>query len=295
MERYFKTMRLIGLAFLAACGGVNQTGERPEVIVPERSHTAGDALLDRVPAGADLVVEIDLERMRQNPTLGPLVRAWAERGGLGLDLDLLGGTDAILIAVYGIGAGKPSYLSLVRGVQEALPSGEWLDDEVAAIGPPKLLARTREVARGQAEALSSDDELMRVRTLAMPARAAGASLRAAGRFGFDERVALSRAFQLAAVPTAVSVWGDVADDLAVVGIFEGEDEEEARDLAEILTELRERAASSPILARLVLGYVVRLVEIRVVDEDVEVTFVVGPNRLGMIADRLTRRLEEQAQ
>src|SRR5688572_8932413 len=76
-----------GLA--AGCGGRGRAGRGPgssgvppsgkaDSEVPPRAATGGDGLLGLLPAGADVVVELDMARLRDNPVVGALVRRAAE-------------------------------------------------------------------------------------------------------------------------------------------------------------------------------------------------------------------------
>ena len=67
-------MRIAALACVAllACGG----GARRPVTaqpVPTRITTVGDRIMALLPEGAQLIIEIDLARLRKNPVVGKLV------------------------------------------------------------------------------------------------------------------------------------------------------------------------------------------------------------------------------
>ena len=57
---------------------------------------------------------------------------------------------------------------------------------------------------------------MNLRDHAMPPGATGAVIRVTARLPFDARIAFARQTGLDAAPAQLSVWGDVADDLAIV-------------------------------------------------------------------------------
>ena len=181
-----------------------------------RAATAGDRLLARVPAGAELVLEVDLARLRGNAAVGAMVSALVD-GGAALPVELpapLAGADAVLLAAYRIGDADATAITIVEGGTRpaaalALEGGAWaLADEGEAAG---LLA----VAAGGPSA-AGDAALLAVRAEAMPAAAAGASVRVAARLDAGARASLAASLDVAPAPATISLWADVADDLAVV-------------------------------------------------------------------------------
>src|SRR5688572_33002013 len=70
---------------VAACGGYQPAAGSPSrtPLVDERPATAGTPLLALLPAGADVVVELDLARLRANPTVGPVLAAVPRRSAAG--------------------------------------------------------------------------------------------------------------------------------------------------------------------------------------------------------------------
>jgi hypothetical protein len=177
----------VALALLAAplagCGGTSrgQGGLSPEL--PSRTATAGDELLPLLPAGAQVIIELDLERARQSESIGALVRTLLDQGGAVATaaaqlsgLGELGGAKAsdihaVIIASYAVGTAEAYTLTLVRPgggdaraladqlgavfVEDALDDG--LGDGAAGptglsvLGPPHLVAEVakRALARAQ--------------------------------------------------------------------------------------------------------------------------------------------------
>ncbi|MCB9562763.1 MAG: hypothetical protein H6708_20370 [Kofleriaceae bacterium] len=94
---------------------------------------------------------------------------------------------------------------------------------MVALAPPDWVAWLAAAAAGDVATAAGDDALRALRAAAMPARADGAALRVTARLGFDARISLAGLVGVEVAPAAVSVWGDVADDLAVVAVLDGED------------------------------------------------------------------------
>ncbi len=282
------------VAALTALGcGSTPSPATPAIEVPRRAATAGDELLTLIPAGADALLEIDLARLRANGTVGPLVRAMAAPNELGLGFDLVRDADLVIIASYGVGSASAANLTIVRGdgardIAGAQPIGE----RTVALAPPSLASRIDAVRLGAQPSLAQSRALLAVRARAMPGQAQGAALRASAVLGFDARVALARDLDLDAVPRALSVWGDVADDLAIVARLDGDDVREGKRLAAAFERARDRVASSETLSRLVLGYVVRGAQVSSKGASARAVLVVGPRRLERIVQRLMDKLGE---
>jgi hypothetical protein len=288
------------LACAALLGCAENTGVKPgELIkVPPRAVTAGDELLSWAPAGANVIVEVDVARLRANQAVGAVVEALSSLSVPGWDLGLLARADALLLCAYDTGSDQAVTLTLVRG-DDVAAWGIAVGERTAALGPPALVARVGAVRAGREPSLAMDRALLSVRTQAMPARAEGATVRAAARLSFDARVALASQLDLDRVPTAISVWGDVVDDLAVVAMLQGEDEGEARELARAMARAIEgwrrglaRHSWAPArYLQLLLGGV----EITERGGAARVVLVIAPDRLRRMTDRLLRSLPESRQ
>jgi hypothetical protein len=293
--------RLAGLliACLAASCSRDARPAQETASVPARRATAGDRILAFAPSGAEAVLEIDLARLRRNPAVGPLVRAVT--AGQVARPDLVGAADLLVFVSYRIGESDAGQLVFAAGAEvERLPGARVLEPDLAAIGPPALLDRVDLVRAGAAPALATDRALLRVRALAMPERAHGASLRMAARLGFEARLSLARRLELDAVPAWLSVWADVADDLAAVALLGGDGPGEARDLARAVERVRNRVARSGPTRRLGLARTVAGTEVNVRGNEVRTVLVVGPQRLERLVSRVLARLtappaQEQAQ
>ncbi|HVK83920.1 MAG TPA: hypothetical protein VM513_07425, partial [Kofleriaceae bacterium] len=75
-------MKRVALLVLVACGGsstkppVTTQAQRPQIA------TAADRILPLLPEGAQVVIEIDLARLRANAVVGPLVTKALDGEGL---------------------------------------------------------------------------------------------------------------------------------------------------------------------------------------------------------------------
>lgn len=295
---------------MAASACASQTSDEPTTAaaaprpaVPERAPTAGDELMAWAPAGADLVLELDLSRLRENPVLGPLLASLAappgdpsaasrnQAGGPTWDLDreLLSRTDAVLLAAYHVGEERAATLTLLRG---DAPVGTRIAERLYALGPPERVAHIQAVRSGAAASLADDRALMAVRTRAMPARATGAFLRGAARLGFDARVALASQLDLDSVPATVSVWADVADDLAVVVTLSAEPGQ-GPGLARALAALRDRVARIPWVRERWLHVTLRGLDVSATDTRVRAVLVIAPNPLQRMIARFLRTLDAE--
>jgi hypothetical protein len=229
----------------AACGG----GAAPAAVSPaEPPPAATERLLAMLPQGAQIVVEVDLARLRANPVIGAVVtRALAEpprstpdatpaaawlrfvlrgappdgpAGDPAGDASPLAAADQVVLAAYGVGTAQAATLTLLAAPRE-VPGATRIADGAYAVGPPDWIAQTEQrvalATTGHAElSIRPAPELLELRAHAMPAAAPGASLRITARLSFDARIALTRQTGIDTPPAQLSAWGDVVDDLAVV-------------------------------------------------------------------------------
>jgi hypothetical protein len=282
---------LLAAAALAGggCGSKNQPSPKP-VEVPSRRATGGEPILRHAPAGADAVLEVDLARLRKNPTVGPLVTALTAGGEVGGDLVAV--AEVMVVASYRIGEADAGQLVFVAGPRATeLRGAHRIDDRLVVFGPPALVRQVDAVGAGQAPPLASDRALLRARALAMPERAAGASLRMAADLPFDARLALARRLEIDVVPEWISVWFDVADDLAGVALLGGGADADPKDLVTAVTRLRDRLAGADSVKRVGLDALVGHVAVEVVGSDARVVMVVGPRRLARLVASVMDRMK----
>jgi hypothetical protein len=277
----------------------------PQADAP-RPPTAATELLALAPAGAQVVVELDLGRVRDNPAVGALYRAFTHAGAPGGEaaagaaeappFALFRDAELVVICSYDVGAPAAASLTLVRAAAQPDPGprGARLDDRTVALGPAPLVARVARLHAGRAASvrgsMAGDPEFLRLRDAAMPERASAAAARVTARLPFDARIALANLLEVDAVPAALSVWGDVIDDLAVVALLSGDDAGDAADLAAAVVRWRDHADGHALVERWRLAPLLRRV---VVERDgalARVELVVGPQALGRAARRLEARL-----
>jgi hypothetical protein len=214
------------LAVLAvACGGGG--ARQLPAAKPAHAHvvTGTEHVLALLPEGAQLVVEIDLARLRANPVVGDVAaKALAELGAdskipgvpLAVRGSPLAGADTIVMAAYGVGTAQAATLTIL-GTKQDLADSTRIAPDLVAIGPDEWVGQLQARAAIDAQhPLAAPDELMKLRDHAMPPGATGAVLRVTARLPFDARVAFARQTGLDSAPAQLSVWGDVADDLAIV-------------------------------------------------------------------------------
>jgi hypothetical protein len=284
---------LLATILASGCSRARPEADAPVVSVPARAATAGDRILALAPTGAEAVLEVDLARLRGNPAVGPLVRA-VTASQLARP-DLMGASDLLVFCSYRVGEADAAQLVFAAGAEvERLPGARVLEADLVAIGPPALLDRVDLVRAGIQPPLSADRALARVRAMAMPERARGASLRMAARLGFEGRLSLARRLELDAVPAWLSVWVDVADDLAAVALLGGDGAGEAQDLAHAVARVRDRLSRTTPARRLGLGRAVARTAVNVQGSEVRVVLVVGPRRLGQLVEHVLARLSAPA-
>jgi hypothetical protein len=230
------------VAALAAAGAIGCGGGRaPVTSTPEPPPAGTERLLAMLPQGAQVVIEVDLARLRTNPVVGAVVtRALADpdAGGSGegpgapatawLRGVLRGAApespliaaDQLVLAAYGVGTAQAATLSLLAAPRDIAGAAR-VAEGVYALGPPEWVdqAEQRIAMAGTGAAgfaIRATPELLALRAHAMPAEAPGASLRMTAQLSFDARIALARQTGLDVAPAQISAWGDVADDLALV-------------------------------------------------------------------------------
>ena len=205
---------------LAGCGGAR----RADVPAAPAPATPAERALAMLPQGAQVVVEIDLARLRANPVVGEVVaRALAERTAdlpAGVPASPLAAADHVVLAAYGVGTAQAAVLTIL-GAPHDIAGATRLADGFYAIGPPDWVDQAQQrvalASTGEhAFAISAPPELLELRRHAMPGKAPGASLRVTARLSFDARVALARLTGLDAAPAQLSAWADVVDDVALI-------------------------------------------------------------------------------
>ncbi|HUH04253.1 MAG TPA: hypothetical protein VML75_19785 [Kofleriaceae bacterium] len=287
---------LLVLGCAAACGGNDPPARVPEPEVPVRAATGAEPLLAVLPAGAALIVELDLARVRANPTAAPMVHALGaapvmvreEDAMLALGQVLLQRADAVVLASYRVGGDDAATLIAVRPANAL--EGTTVIGGVGLLGPKAWIERARAASGDSAATVAGDTRLLAVRASAMPAEASGAALRISGVLDFEARVAMASRFELDVVPASISVWGDLADDLAVVALLGGDKLGEGASYARAVKRVLDRMADEPALVWLGLGGVVGGATIESSERIARVVLLMSPKRFTLTSKRLVKQL-----
>ena len=252
-------MKRLAVLVLCACGG-GRGARPPAPTAPVHVVTGTEHVLALLPDGAQLIVEIDLARLRKNPVIGDVAtKALAQLGAdaklPGMPIKLQGSplaaADSIVMAAYGVGTADAATLTVLQTKQDLADSTR-IAPALVAIGPDEWTSQLASRAAIDAQhALVPSDELMRLRDHAMPPGATGAILRVTARLPFDARIAFARQTGLEAAPAQLSIWGDVVDDLAIVVDADAADpgdkaaHEAAKRFAGMIKATLEAAADDP--------------------------------------------------
>jgi hypothetical protein len=213
-------------ATAVACGGDRRARQpaEPDPATSTAPKTTTERILAMLPPGAQVVIEIDLARLRANPVVGEVVtRALAERTedlAAGVPASPLVAADQVVLAAYGVGTAQAATLTVLAAPHDVTGATR-LAEGFYAVGPPDWVEQVQQrvvlATTGEAKfAIRAAPELLELRNHAMPAKASGASLRVTARLPFDARIALARQTGIDAAPAQLSAWGDVADDLGLI-------------------------------------------------------------------------------
>lgn len=269
---------------LLACGG---TATPAAPIVLARATTAGQGLLSVAPIGADLLLELDLKRLRDNPVVGDVLSSVASPENAAT-VDLLQQAEVALLCVYNIGE-APRQLIILRSQAESLPGTVALGEKVFAVGDAELLSLAAGI-QGPEQSMLADEEMLRLRNQVMPAEARSAALRVAVRLDFDARVAIASKVAMSEVPISMAVWGDVVDDMAVIAHLASEAQGEAPRLEKAVLALLKRVASHVFSRSLGLSTPISGARVTRDDKVVKVLVLLGPKRLQYVVTRLLKQL-----
>jgi hypothetical protein len=291
------------LAFAVAFAACHHAADKDDPIVtpipaPRPSQT--ERMVALLPDGAQVIVELDLARLRANAAVGPL--ATSALAAMGSDSRLpglpivaagspLGSADAVVLAAYGVGTSQAATLTLLA-TKADVPGGTRVSPEVVAIGPDEWTGQLATRAALDAQhPLAISDELRALRKHAEPEQATGAVLRATARLSFDARVALARITGIEVAPALISVWGDVADDVAVVVDADAVDpgdkaaKDSAKRLAHTIRGLFAEVGDDPLVRGLGVGPSLDDAHLAMQGTWVRATVVVGPRHLARVVER----------
>ena len=225
--RSLATCALVAALAAGGCGGSHHAGGTTSIAVAPT--TPDEQLLALLPDHPQVVVEVDLARLRANPVVGALVvRVLADNlvpmpddphAGSTLERNdqLLATADHLCLAAYGVGTDAAATITLVD-VQHAPAGATPVGDHYYALGPAEWV-RQVEARAGLVTAntpLAVSPELLALRARSMPAGAPGATLRITARLSAQARAELAKDIGIANPPAQLSIWGDVVDDLAIV-------------------------------------------------------------------------------
>ncbi|HEY4181528.1 MAG TPA: hypothetical protein VGM90_31995 [Kofleriaceae bacterium] len=293
------TRSLAILVLIAACGG---SSKHPTTSMAETFEAKGptDRILALLPDGAQVIVELDLARLRANPVVGALVTS-AILGGAGDRLpaevaaEPLATADALVLAAYGVGTGKAATV-IVLATKNAVPNGVPLGEGLVALGPSdwtgQLEARAAiaGVTNGDAPKIMPPKDMMEVRDHAIPPKAPGSSFRLTARLPFDARVELARELNLDTVPSELSIWADFVDDFAIIiDADAGDGGKASKDDVKRLDKATRRMliglTSEPAVK--LLGLVPSIENARITAQGawLRTIVVVGPDRLSRVVER----------
>ncbi len=314
-------MRLAVVALVvAACGGARgrtTTTSSPQTPVAART---ADWLVPLLPDGAQLVVEVDLARLRANPVVGAV--AADVLGDLGADTRVPGlpiqaqgspiaGADYIVLAAYGVGTAQATTLLLlatkapianaVRVTSDIVVLGDadWVD-QVAHRAAIAKLYPDAPAPVGEPLSVIAGEDLTRLRDHAMPPGAPGATLRVTARLPFDARVAFTRLMGLEAAPAQLSVWADIVDDAAVIIDADAADpgnndpKDARKRLLASLARILQAVAAEPAVRA--IGVSPNIVNATVKEQGTwaRVIIQIGPRQLGRVVERLKTQLAAPA-
>src|SRR5690349_20501097 len=203
--------RLLSVAAAAACSH----SQPPATPAPPPKPLVGTArVLPLLPDGAQLIVEIDLGRLRANTMVGEVATRWlAQLGGdshvPGLPISVAGSpladADAIVHAAYGVGTEHAATITVLSTKAE-LAGTTRLAPDLVALGPDDWVGQVATPAGIAATTpLVASSELLRLRDHAVPAGATGAVVRVTARLPFDARVAIARETGLDLAPAQLSL------------------------------------------------------------------------------------------
>ena len=289
---------LLVIAVALGCGG-----HAPRPVTSTRAPTPGENVLAILPDGAQVIVELDLARLRANPTVGETAKAVLGSVGAdshlpGLPMSVMGSplasADQVVLAAYGVGTAQAATITILT-TKADIPGGVRISPELVALGPEDWVSQLEARAALAVEhPLAVPDAVLKLRDHAMPQGATGAIVRITARLPFDARVALARMTNVDAAPAELSLWCDVADDLAIVVDTDAVDpgdhdakaaKDSARRLAHTIRGVLAALADSPAIRA--LGVPTSLSDARLVTEGTWVRTIVdvGPRHLARVAER----------
>ena len=215
-----KWLLAIAVVVTCACGGSKAAKTSKPLSLPEPK-TVGDKIVALLPHGAQIVVELDLARLRANPVIGEtLTKALAAPLDLPKDVPApaLSVADVIVFAAYGVGTSSAATIAVIASSQDIPDATRLPVADLYAMGPGEWVRQleARAALSIGTTPVRAPPELLKLRDRAMPEKAPGASVRVTARLPFDARVALAKDSGLESAPAQLSIWADVVDDFAII-------------------------------------------------------------------------------
>ena len=293
----WRALALSLLLALVACGG-RRTHSTRATAAAARVPTPQDRLLALLPQGAQVVIEIDLARLRANPVVGALVTRVLGAGTLpdiaGVPAAPLGSAERIVLASYGVGTAQAATVTLIEAKAE-VAGARPITEGVWGLGPPEWIEpienRAALAAAGVGKQLAPPEDILALRDVAIPKGAPGSSVRVTARLGFDARISLARQTGLDSAPAQLSLWGDVVDDAGIVLEADATDPGDkatkqavARLEAAVRGALRALAAE-PLAKALGLTSTISAARITVHGRWVRCVIAIGPEHLKRVVER----------
>jgi len=291
-------MRFALVALLVcACGGKDKGASAPTIA---RELTKAERMIALLPNGCQMLVEIDLQRLRGNPVVGDVAkRALASLGAEqkipGLPLAVQGSplasADMIIVGSYALGTAQVGTVTIVA-TKEDIQNAVRLNNEFVVIGSDELVRQVEaRAAIASRSRLEPSLDLMKLRDHAMPEQAPGATLRVTAQLSFDARVAIARQTGLDVAPAQISIWGDVVDDLVIVIDADAADpgdtknKDAAKRLAKAINVLLAGFAREPAVR--LIGLANNFGQARMIAKAtwVRVIIEVGPRQLARVVER----------
>lgn len=290
----------VPLAIIAvACGADSRAARPAEPALGPAPTTTAERILGMLPAGAQVVAEIDLARLRANAVVGSVITRAIAGDTIALPSrsdvkDPLATAELVVLAAYGVGTADAATLTVIAAPQP-IAGLTRVDEGLYALGPEAwVLSLVERAAIAAQTPLPASAELLALRERAMPPKAPGAAFRLTAQLAFDARVALARQVGLENAPGQISIWGDVVDDLAVIIDADAADPGEQTPgdaVARLEATMRGALAAVASLAEVrALGLPSSLAGAKLATRGtwVRTIIAVGPNHLKRVVERAER-------
>lgn len=210
---------MLCLLAVAACGGSKQEGTVPGLSDVAQPEPGWMGLARCVGEEVEAVAEVDVHRLRSNQVVGPLF----DRLKLPVDARHVG---QLVVGFYRVGTADAATVFWLRGetldatkLAAELPDAEALDEHTLAVGPAE---------RRACDGGGPSNELRALRDDAEPPAAPGTSVRVYAMLNAGARGQIASLYGLNDFPSRLSLWIDVVDDAALIALYDGEAEVEAR-------------------------------------------------------------------